>query len=150
MYIQPMSNSYQRCENFADVGARVNERLPVLIAAVLAMSFVLLMLVFRSVLVPLKAVVLNVVSVAAAWGVLQIVWQNGHGSQAIWGIEPTGAIGYYMRDNRMPLDNFANTARIFSVTSSGLPCPKGAERTRRVAGRCDSRATPRIPLSTPT
>ena len=59
--------------NFADVGARVNDRLPVLIAAVLAMSFVLLMLVFRSVLVPLKAVVLNLLSIGAAYGV------HGHG-----------------------------------------------------------------------
>ena len=42
--------------NFADVGATVNDRLPVFIAAVLALSFLLLMLVFRSVLVPLKAV----------------------------------------------------------------------------------------------
>jgi putative drug exporter of the RND superfamily len=41
---------------------------------------------------PLKAVILNIVSVAAAWGVLQFVWQAGHGSDEIWGIAPTGAI----------------------------------------------------------
>ena len=74
--------------NFADVGARVNERLPVLIAAVLAMSFVLLMLVFRSVLVPLKAVVLNLLSIGAAYGVMVMVFQWGWGAGLI-GLEST-------------------------------------------------------------
>jgi putative drug exporter of the RND superfamily len=74
--------------NFADVGARVNERLPVLIAAVLAMSFVLLMLVFRSVLVPLKAVVLNVLSIGAAYGVMVMVFQWGWAGGLI-GLEST-------------------------------------------------------------
>jgi RND superfamily putative drug exporter len=74
--------------NFADVGARVNERLPVLIAAVLTLSFILLMLVFRSVLVPLKAVVLNLLSVGAAYGVMVMVFQWGWGAGLI-GLEST-------------------------------------------------------------
>ncbi len=74
--------------NLADVGARVNERLPVLIAAVLAMSFVLLMLVFRSVLVPLKAVVLNLLSIGAAYGVMVMVFQWGWAGGLI-GLEST-------------------------------------------------------------
>jgi putative drug exporter of the RND superfamily len=74
--------------NFADVGARVNERLPVLIAAVLAMSFVLLMLVFRSVLVPLKAVALNLLSIGAAYGVMVMVFQWGWAGGLI-GLEST-------------------------------------------------------------
>ena len=74
--------------NFADVGVRVNERLPVFIAAVLAMSFVLLMLVFRSVLVPLKAVVLNLLSIGAAYGVMVMVFQWGWGGGLI-GLEST-------------------------------------------------------------
>lgn len=74
--------------SFADVGARVNERLPVLIAAVLAMSFVLLMLVFRSVLVPLKAVVLNLLSIGAAYGVMVMVFQWGWAAGLI-GLEST-------------------------------------------------------------
>ncbi len=74
--------------NFADVGARVNERLPVLIAAVLAMSFVLLMLVFRSVLVPVKAVVLNLLSIGAAYGVMVMVFQWGWAAGLI-GLEST-------------------------------------------------------------
>ena len=55
-------------------------------------TFVLLARAFRSLLLPLKAVVLNVLSVGAAWGVLTLVWQNGHGSQLIWGIPATGSI----------------------------------------------------------
>jgi len=65
---------------------------PLMIALIAVVTFVLLARAFRSLVLPLKAVILNVVSVAAAWGVLQFVWQAGHGSQAIWGIDPTGSI----------------------------------------------------------
>ncbi|MEN0128881.1 MAG: MMPL family transporter [Brevundimonas sp.] len=74
--------------NFADVGVRVNDRLPVFIAAVLVMSFVLLMLVFRSVLVPLKAVLLNLLSIGASYGVMVMVFQWGWGADLI-GLEAT-------------------------------------------------------------
>ncbi len=60
--------------DFAD---RMSARLPVFIAAVLGLSFVLLLCVFRSVLVPLKAVVLNLLSIGAAYGVLVMVFQWG-------------------------------------------------------------------------
>jgi RND superfamily putative drug exporter len=69
--------------NFADVGIRVNERLPWFVAAVLGMSFLLLMLVFRSVLVPLKAVLLNLLSIGAAYGVMVMVFQWGWGAGLI-------------------------------------------------------------------
>jgi RND superfamily putative drug exporter len=65
---------------------------PLMIALIAIITFVLLARAFRSIVLPLKAIVLNVISVAAAWGVLQFVWQEGHGSQTIWGIAPTGAI----------------------------------------------------------
>ena len=74
--------------NLADVGRRVNDRLPLFVAAVLAMSFVLLMLIFRSVLVPLKAVVLNLLSIGAAYGVIVMVFQWGWGASLI-GVEST-------------------------------------------------------------
>jgi putative drug exporter of the RND superfamily len=60
--------------DFAD---RMSARLPVFIGAVLALSFVLLMAVFRSVLVPLKAVALNLLSIGSAYGVLVMVFQWG-------------------------------------------------------------------------
>jgi RND superfamily putative drug exporter len=54
---------------------------------VLLLSFLLLMMVFRSLLVPLKAVIMNVLSIAAAYGVVVAVFQWGWGS-ALFGIEP--------------------------------------------------------------
>ncbi|HMM40705.1 MAG TPA: MMPL family transporter [Thermomicrobiales bacterium] len=63
-----------------------------ILAIILAITFVLLVRAFRSVVLPLKAVLLNCVSVAAAYGVLVLVWQHGYGSEQLWGIEATGAI----------------------------------------------------------
>jgi RND superfamily putative drug exporter len=65
---------------------------PLMIALIALITFVLLARAFRSLLLPLKAVVLNVISVGAAWGVLDLVWQSGHGSSLIWGISATGSI----------------------------------------------------------
>ncbi len=65
---------------------------PLMIALIALITFVLLARAFRSLLLPLKAVVLNVISVGAAWGVLELVWQTGHGSNLIWGISATGSI----------------------------------------------------------
>jgi RND superfamily putative drug exporter len=53
------------------------ERLPVFIGLVLLLSFLLLMVVFRSVLVPLKAVIMNLLSIGAAYGVIVAVFQWG-------------------------------------------------------------------------
>jgi RND superfamily putative drug exporter len=59
---------------------------------VILLTFVLLMRAFRSVLLPLKAVLLNLVSLAVAIGVIVFIFQQGHGSEAIWGLEATDAI----------------------------------------------------------
>jgi len=58
-------------------------RLPYFLAAVLGLSFLLLMVVFRSVLVPLKAVVMNLLSIGAAYGILVVVFQWGRGSSLL-------------------------------------------------------------------
>src|SRR4051794_25523659 len=60
-----------------DVGQRVLDRMPLFVGAVLTLSFLLLMLVFRSVLVPLKAVLLNILSIAGALGVVVAVFTWG-------------------------------------------------------------------------
>ncbi len=73
---------------FADLGDRVQERMPRFVAAVLVLSFVLLTLLFRSLLVPLKAVLLNLLSVGAAYGVLVMVFQWGWAAGLI-GVEST-------------------------------------------------------------
>ncbi len=79
----------------ADIGDRVNSRLPVFIAAVLGLSFLLLMMVFRSVLVPLKAAVLNLLSIGAAYGVLVMVFNWGWGAGLI-GLESTAPISPFI------------------------------------------------------
>ena len=63
-----------------DLNTQLEETLPLFIGAVIAVSFLLLMLVFRSVVVPLKAAVMNLLSIGAAYGVLVAVFQWGWGA----------------------------------------------------------------------
>ena len=60
-----------------DISSRISERLPMLFAGVIGLSFLLLMMVFRSVVVALKAAVMNLLSIGAAYGVLVAVFQWG-------------------------------------------------------------------------
>jgi putative drug exporter of the RND superfamily len=60
--------------DFADY---MKDRMPILIGVVLLLSFLLLMAVFRSVLVPLKAVIMNLLSIGAAYGILVAIFQWG-------------------------------------------------------------------------
>jgi RND superfamily putative drug exporter len=76
----------------ADFIDAVYGNFPLMIGLIALIVFVLLARAFRSIVLPLKAVVLNVVSVLAAWGVLTIIWQHGHGSDFLWGIPATGSI----------------------------------------------------------
>ena len=78
-----------------DLTDRITSRLPVFITAVVAMSFLLLMIVFRSVLVPLKAAVMNLLSIAAAYGVLVAVFQWGWGAELI-GLHSTMPINPFL------------------------------------------------------
>ena len=80
----------------ADFVDAVYGNFPLLVALVSALTFVLLARAFRSLVLALKAVMLNVLSVGAAWGVMVLVWQEGFGSEAIWGIEATRAINVEM------------------------------------------------------
>jgi putative drug exporter of the RND superfamily len=85
---QPASNS-----DFIDA---VYGSFPLMIALITITTFILLARAFRSLLLPLKAIVLNILSVAAAWGVVVLVWQHGFGSEALFGIEATGSIPSWM------------------------------------------------------
>lgn len=69
-----------------DVSNRLQDRMPLFLGAVIGLSFLVLMLVFRSVLVPLKAAVLNLLSVGAAYGVVVAVFQWGWAANLI-GVE---------------------------------------------------------------
>ncbi len=65
------------------------QRLPIFMGAVLLLSFLLLMVVFRSLLVPLKAVIMNLLSIGAAYGVVVAVFQWGWGASLIGVARPT-------------------------------------------------------------
>ena len=80
----------------ADFIDAVYGRFPLMIALITVITFILLARAFRSLLLPIKAIMLNILSVAAAWGVLVLVWQQGHGSEPIWGIQATGSIPSWM------------------------------------------------------
>jgi len=85
--------------DFVDV---VYGNFPLMVALISLLTFILLARAFRSLLLPLKAVLLNLLSVGAAWGLIVLVFQKGYGADTIWGIEATGAINV-----EMPLVVFA-------------------------------------------
>src|SRR5262249_60862530 len=70
---------------------QVKHGMPYVIAFVLGLAFVLLLVTFRSIVVPLKAIVLNMLSVAAAYGVLVLVFQH-HWAQGLLGFHSDGAV----------------------------------------------------------
>jgi RND superfamily putative drug exporter len=74
-----------------DFARFMGDRMPLLIGVVLLLSFLLLMAVFRSVLVPLKAVIMNLLSIGAAYGILVAIFQWGWGMDLI-GVDKAGPI----------------------------------------------------------
>ncbi len=66
-----------------DYTALIDRWLPIVIAFVLSLSFLLLLLVFRSIVLPLKAVILNLLSVGAAYGLMVLVFQEGIGADLL-------------------------------------------------------------------
>jgi RND superfamily putative drug exporter len=91
---QPASN-----DDFIDA---VYGSFPLMIALIALTTFILLARAFRSLLLPAKAILLNILSVAAAWGAVVLMWQHGYGSELIWGIEASGSIPSWV-----PLITFA-------------------------------------------
>jgi RND superfamily putative drug exporter len=79
-----------------DVAHILSTWFPVLLAVVALVTFVLMARSMRSLLLPAKAVALNVLSVGAAYGILVLVWQLGYGSNALWGIPATGSITMFV------------------------------------------------------
>jgi RND superfamily putative drug exporter len=67
-------------------------KFPYVLAFVILLTFVLLMRAFRSVFLAVKAVILNLISLAAAFGIIVFIFQEGHGAEAIWNVHPTDAI----------------------------------------------------------
>ncbi len=75
---------------------------PVMLVLIAVITFALLAWALQSVLLPIKAIFLNVLSVGAAFGIVVLIWQEGHGSQLIGGVPATDAI-----TNWVPLAIFA-------------------------------------------
>ncbi|MCZ4125731.1 MMPL family transporter [Streptomyces sp. H39-S7] len=69
---------------------------PMMLAIITVLTYVFLARAFRSLLLPLKAVLLNLMSLGATLGLMVIFWQDGHGSNAIFGIAATGAITFWI------------------------------------------------------
>jgi RND superfamily putative drug exporter len=79
------ANSYVggQTAGYIDLANKISEKLPLMIAVVVGLSFLVLLMAFRSVLVPIKAAAMNLISVAAAYGVVTAVFQLGWGSSLI-------------------------------------------------------------------
>jgi RND superfamily putative drug exporter len=69
---------------------------PLMLAIIALLTYLLLARAFRSLLLPLKAVLLNLVSLAATLGLMVLFWQDGHGSSAVFGIQATGAVTFWI------------------------------------------------------
>jgi len=72
-----------RTAAYIDLADRISSTLPLMIGVVVALSFVVLLLAFRSLLVPVKAALMNLLSVAAAYGIVTFIFQEGHGAKLL-------------------------------------------------------------------
>ena len=79
---------------YIDLADRISERLPLVIATVIVLSFLLLLIAFRSIVVPLTAGLMNLLSVGAAYGILTFVFQEGHGAKLIGLSGPIPIVSY--------------------------------------------------------
>ncbi|MFE9658874.1 MMPL family transporter [Streptomyces sp. NPDC005955] len=80
---------------FKDFAEKTGERLPYFVAAIVGLGFVLLLIAFRSLLVPLTAAVMNLVAAAASFGVVVAVFQWGWGLELI-GLDRSGPISAFL------------------------------------------------------
>ncbi len=65
---------------------------PYVLLFVIVLTYILLARAFRSLILALKAVILNLISLGAAFGIVVFIFQIGHGAQLIWGVHPTQSI----------------------------------------------------------
>ena len=79
-----------------DYFAAVYQNFPYVLLLISVITFVLLVRTFRSLLLPLKAVVLNLISLAAVFGAVVFFWQQGNGSDALFDVSGTGAITFWL------------------------------------------------------
>lgn len=65
---------------------------PLMLVLISVVTFVLLARAFRSIVLPVKAIAMNLLSVFATWGVMTLVWQHGVGTELLFGVGPTGSL----------------------------------------------------------
>ena len=131
-----------------DSSAQLRHALPLVIGFVLALAFLLLLFAFRSLVVPLLAIALNLLSVAAAYGVLVLVFQHSW-AQGILDFTSTGTIA-----NWLPLFLFAllfglsMDYHVFILSRIKEGHDRGLEQRRGDQGRCPlhRRASSRVRL----
>ena len=80
----------------ADFVDAVYDSFPLMLGLITIVTFVLLARAFRSLLLPIKALILNALTVGAAYGVMVLVWQMGYGSDLLFGLPETGAISAWV------------------------------------------------------
>jgi len=130
-----------------DFNAATHARAPIVFAFVLGLAFLLLLVTFRSVVIPIKAIVLNLLSVGAAYGVLVWIFQQGH-LQGLLGFHSNGAVVTWL-----PLFLFTVLfglsmdyhvfilSRIKELVDRGLPTEQAVEQgIRTTAGTVTSAA----------
>ena len=115
---------------------------PYVLGFVILLTFVLLARAFRSLILPLKAALLNLVSLGAAFGIIVFIFQQGHGSEAIWSVHATQSIIPWI-----PLMIFASCSVSRWTTRSS--CSRGCARptTRPATRRRRSRSGSPAPAS---
>src|SRR4051794_12920293 len=117
-----------------DYADQLKSRLPLIFAFVLGLAFLLMLVTFRSIVIPIKAIVLNLLSVGAAYGVLVLVFQQGHG-ESLLGFTSNGGVS-----NWLPLFLFVVLfglsmdyhvfilSRVRELHEGGMPTDEAVER----------------------
>jgi RND superfamily putative drug exporter len=75
-----------------DFNSAVYGNFPLMLAVIAIVTFLLLARTFRSAVLALKAVIVNIISLGASYGFLVLFWQQGHGSKLVYGVPATGSI----------------------------------------------------------
>jgi putative drug exporter of the RND superfamily len=79
---------------YIDLAEKIGAKLPLMIAIVVLLSFIVLMLAFHSAVIPIKAAVMNLLSVGAAYGIVTFVFQEGHGIGLVGLPHPIPIVSY--------------------------------------------------------
>jgi uncharacterized membrane protein YdfJ with MMPL/SSD domain len=83
-----VSGSAAQSKDFRD---QLVDRLPLIFAFVFALAFALMLVMFRSIVIPIKAIVLNLLSIGAAYGILVFIFQDGH-LESLLGFTSNGGV----------------------------------------------------------